>query len=159
MMNTNPFKAAIYDGTQLYHQTAEDRICAAASFDRAQCEAALQLPNLQKTVATAVQRRLRYLEKIAVRLEFEDHGQDFLDWDLDANGKVIGCGPFQAFAWVGGKVLGFAKLKAGDTLIYERRDKGGKYSGGSIRYPLKSVTFLACKPGAKRAAPRNKVQA
>lgn len=63
----NPFKAGVYNGVQMYHQSADDRVRAAASFDRAECEAALQLPNLQKTVVTAVQRRLRFLGKPAAR--------------------------------------------------------------------------------------------
>ena len=138
----NPFKAGVYNGVQMYHQSADDRTRAVASFDRAECDAALQLPNLQKTVVAAVQRRLRYFEKVAAQLEFEDHGQDFLRWDLDAKGKVIGCGPFQASVWVGLNVMCFQKLKAGDTVFYERRDTGGKYHGSSINYPLKKVTFL-----------------
>lgn len=141
MADTNPFKAGIYSGTQLYHLSVEERIRVVKDFDRTACNAALLLPNLQKTVATAVQRRLRYLDKVAAILEFEDHGQDFLRWELDAKGRVIGCGPFQAFAWVGCQVLVFEKLKAGDILFYERRSKSGECSGGSIRYPLAKVTF------------------
>ena len=141
-MTANPFKASRYGDTQCYHQTAEDRIRAVLDFDRAVCTAALLLPDLQKTVATAVQRRLRYLDKVAAILEFEDHGQDFLRWELDAKGRVIGCGPFQAFSWVGCQVLVFEKLKAGDSLFYERRSKSGGCSGGSIRYPLAKVTLI-----------------
>lgn len=146
--DTNPFKAMVYDGVQMYHQCADDRVRAVASFGRAECDAALQLSNLQKTVVVAVQRRLRYFEKVAAQLEFEDHGQDFLRWDLDAKGKVIGCEPFQAFVWVGLNVMCFQKLKAGDTVFYERRDTGGKYRGSSINYPLKKVTFLKQGPAS-----------
>lgn len=59
----NPFRAGVYNGVQMYHQTAEDRVRAVADFSRAECEAALQVPNLQKTVVTAVKRRLRLLDK------------------------------------------------------------------------------------------------
>ncbi len=31
---------------------------------------------------------------------FEDHGQDFLEWDIK-DGKVVACRPFQAGVWVG----------------------------------------------------------
>lgn len=34
-------------------------------------------------------------------VHFEDHGQDFLEWDVDENGTVTDCRPFQASTWVG----------------------------------------------------------
>ena len=144
-IDTNPFKAAVYNGVQMYHQTAEDRVRAVTDFSRSDCEAALQVPHLQKTVVAAVQRRLRYFGKVAARLEFEDHGQDFLTWDLDAKGKVIGCEPFQASVWLGLNVMCFQKLKAGNTVFYEHRDTAGKCYGSSINYPLKKVTFIEQK--------------
>ena len=140
-MSGNPFMAGVHGGIQTYHCVAEDRIRAVARFDRAQCEAALKLTGLQKTVEAAVRRRMRHLDKITMVLHFEDLGQDFLRWELDAKGRVIGCGPFQAFSWVGCQVLVFEKLKAGDSLFYERRSKSGGCSGGFIRYPLAKVTF------------------
>jgi hypothetical protein len=39
------------------------------------------------------------------RIHFEDHGQDFLWWDVDTSGKVIDCGPFQASVWVGSQII------------------------------------------------------
>ena len=43
--------------------------------------------------------------KNAVRhIEFEDNGQDFTDWWLDAEGRVIDCQPFQYRIWVGSLV-------------------------------------------------------
>jgi hypothetical protein len=41
------------------------------------------------------------------RIHFEDRGQDFLWFDIDSDGKVVDCGPFQAWLWVGkkGKLL------------------------------------------------------
>jgi hypothetical protein len=35
------------------------------------------------------------------RIHFEDHGQDFLWWDVNPKGAVVDCGPFQASVWVG----------------------------------------------------------
>ena len=32
---------------------------------------------------------------------FEDDGQDFLEWDVDSNGEVIECRPFQEDVWFG----------------------------------------------------------
>lgn len=37
-------------------------------------------------------------------MHFEDRGQDFLEWDLDADGLVVDCRPFQASAWIGVRV-------------------------------------------------------
>jgi hypothetical protein len=71
-------------------------------------------------------------------LEFEDHGQDFLEWEVDEDGIVTGSN-LQAFVWVG---LLLEKLpheyRAGDTVSYIR-DEAGKGVVRTIRYPLKSV--------------------
>ena len=91
--NTNPFKAMVYDGVQMYHQSADDRVRAVASFGRAECDAALQLPSLQKTVATAVQRRLRFLSKFADQgsVANQAKNQQYLDYiaKLESAGKPI----------------------------------------------------------------------
>lgn len=136
----NPFKAAIYNGQQLYHLSAEDRARAVTWFDRAQCDAALKLQGLQKSVEAAVKRRLRHFDKVATVLHFTDHGQDFLRWELDVNGKVIGCEPFQGFFWKGKQVMFPDRLRAGDTVYY--RSKGESTSVDSIRYPLERVERL-----------------
>ena len=36
-------------------------------------------------------------------IAFEDHGQDFLEWDVK-DGVVVACRPFQEWAWKGTKV-------------------------------------------------------
>lgn len=136
----NPFKAGEPGGVQTYYGTADDRILAVGRFDRIQCEAALQLPDLQKTVAAAVQRRLRHLDKVATVLHFTDHGQDFLRWELDARGKVIGCKPFQARVWCGKHVMHHEQLWAGDLVRY--RTMGESASADNIRYPLERVERL-----------------
>jgi len=139
-MDNNPFNAGSHNGLQFYHLTAEDRASAVAWFDRAQCEAALKLPNLQKTVVVAVQRRLRHFDKVAIVLHFTDHGQDFLRWELDGMGKVIGCEPFQGFVWKGKYVMGHDRLRAGDTVHY--RSMGESTSVSCIRYPLERLERL-----------------
>lgn len=67
----NPFKAFTYPSdhgpVQAYHCAADDRLRALASFDQAQCEAALRLPGLQAVVRNALERRLRKLAKDAAR--------------------------------------------------------------------------------------------
>jgi len=47
---------------------------------------------------------------------FEDHGQDFLEWDLDENGVVIACRPFQEGIWKGTKVLN-SEIRPGEYLL------------------------------------------
>lgn len=141
---SNPFAAGIYAGRQTYHTTVEERIYAVFKFDRSQCEAALQLVGLQKTVAKAIHRRVRHLDKLAVRLHFEDHGQDFLWWDLDHAGKVIDAN-LQVSIWKGCSVLAVDKLRKGSIVHYER-DGVGK----SIRYPLTKVERLKPASGAAK---------
>lgn len=136
-MDANPFKASVQGRMQTYYCTTDDRTRAVSWFDRAQCEAALKLPDLQKTVAAALQRRLRYFDRVATVLHFTDHGQDFLRWYLDAKGKVIGCEPFQGIVWKGNFVLGHDRLKVGDMVHY--RSKGESTSASHIRYPLERV--------------------
>ncbi|WP_237173003.1 hypothetical protein [Paracandidimonas lactea] len=60
---THPFYVATYSGRDCYEVAAEDRIRRVKHFDRAQCLAALALPDLQKTVVRAIERRLRQLER------------------------------------------------------------------------------------------------
>lgn len=132
----SPFKAAVYSGIQTYHTVAEDRIRVVSSFTRAQCDAALQLPGLQKTVAAAVHRRLRHLDKVSTVLHFMDCGQDFLRWELDATGKVIGCEPCQASIWCGTRVLLHRGLQAGDLVHFVRE---GDSASRHIRYVLDRV--------------------
>lgn len=59
----NPFATGVYYGHQTYLVTVDDRCAAARRFDRAQCEAALRVPDLQKTVLNAVRARLRQLDR------------------------------------------------------------------------------------------------
>tara|TARA_R110002012_G_C11535094_1_gene600906 strand:+ start:694 stop:939 length:246 start_codon:yes stop_codon:yes gene_type:complete len=67
------------------------------------------------------------------RIHFEDHGQDFLWWDIDAQGKVIDCGPFQASVWVGSRVdLPVEEFTAPYFLT-----KGGDFL--RLNYPIESI--------------------
>lgn len=64
MTRDNPFKAQKYGDLQTYHLTSEDRIRAVKGFTREQCQAALAVPSLQKTVARAIEVRLRKLGEV-----------------------------------------------------------------------------------------------
>lgn len=69
-------------------------------------------------------------------VHFEDHGQDFLEWDIDdATGAVFGCRPFQHDLWVGRRRV--------DTDCLAALRPGGKvfYAGSNlcIKYAVKRV--------------------
>lgn len=51
---------------------------------------------------------------------FEDHGQDFLEWDIDGKGIVVGCRPFQGSIWCGIRVLNHRTLKVGGNASFRR---------------------------------------
>ena len=57
----NPFVGPRYGDIQTMVGGADDRIRMVRDFDRVQCEAALKVPNLQKTVRRAVLARLKKL--------------------------------------------------------------------------------------------------
>lgn len=64
----HPFRAAVYDTPigplQTYYTGTTDRIAAVKRMtDRAQLEAAAAVPELQKTVAAAISRRLKQLDQ------------------------------------------------------------------------------------------------
>lgn len=143
----DPFKAELYFGIQTYYCSADDRIRAVSCFSRSQCEAALKLVGLQKTVLAAVQRRMRALNKVSVVLHFSNHGQDFLRWSLDASGTVIGCEPCQAWLWTGKVVMNHERLRAGDKVQY--RSTIDPTSAVSIRYPLERVDRFNRTQGSK----------
>jgi hypothetical protein len=65
-----------------------------------------------------------------MQITFEDHGQDFLTWQLDSNGVVVDCMPFQASVWCGVEVYGPGSLNVGDTVFIRR-------PGDAVTVPLK----------------------
>lgn len=71
-----------------------------------------------------------------MRITFEDHGQDFLTWQLDNNGVVVDCTPFQASHWCGGEVVELAALKVGECVRFRRP---GDAVWITIRYPIASI--------------------
>jgi hypothetical protein len=46
-------------------------------------------------------------------IEFEDHGQDFLRWEIDSLGKIINCWPCQASIWCKYIVMNVRSLEVG----------------------------------------------
>lgn len=57
----NPFKSFEIDGEKFYAFVAEDRIAMVKKFDLVQCEAALRVDGVQKTVVAAIKRRQKVL--------------------------------------------------------------------------------------------------
>ena len=70
-----------------------------------------------------------------MRIHFEDHGQDFLTWQLNNSGVVVDCAPYQARFWVGGLVEGHENLKAGDLVCF-RNERGDALT---LRYRVASI--------------------
>jgi len=64
---------------------------------------------------------------------FVDEGQDFLQWDINEEGVVTACRPFQGWVWCGTKVLN-KDIKRGDYLKIERN--GIK---STLVHPVKKV--------------------
>lgn len=135
----NPFIAGVYDGKKTFHISAEDRVHAVHGFGRAECEAGLKVEGLQKGVVLALQRRLRKLANVATTIRFEDHGQDFLAWDLDANGKVIESRPCQGWVWCKRTVANHRSLRKGVYVILDDMS--------TIKYrPLEVQRFKGVQP-------------
>lgn len=63
----------------------------------------------------------------------EDHGQDFLEWDI-VDGWVVGCRPFQGWLWNGTKVHN-THIFPGNILEITTRS-GGRTT---LRYPVERV--------------------
>ncbi|MCC5811351.1 MAG: hypothetical protein JJU06_13355 [Ectothiorhodospiraceae bacterium] len=63
MAENNPFRAGEYNGHQTYHIDADSRLSAVRRFTLEEYRVALELHDLQKTVRTAIERRLRRLER------------------------------------------------------------------------------------------------
>ena len=80
-------------------------------------------------------------------ITFEDHGQDFLEWDLDDAGVVVACRPFQSTFWVGKVVNNHADIKKGEQAVLS----GGRY----ILYPIAKVLTRKRRVGAVRGAVLN----
>jgi hypothetical protein len=84
-------------------------------------------------------------ESAVVRVQFEDLGQDFLWWDLDADGKVTACGPFQEWLWNGCAVVNLPPtgIRRGDTL--KVRSPSVPDQTLALRYRVAKVTRLGVR--------------
>lgn len=77
-----------------------------------------------------------------ITIEFEDHGQDFLAWDIETIdplgllGRVVESRPCQSWVWVNLFVLNLP-LKVGGTVQVSHSPRDSVIT---IRYPIVSVT-------------------
>lgn len=69
-------------------------------------------------------------------IHFEDHGQDFLEWDIDANGVVTDSRPFQASTWSGSVLINDAA--PGGLVAYLSKYTNQRHT---IRYPIVKVVM------------------
>mgnify|MGYP001573167488 CR=1 FL=1 len=67
---------------------------------------------------------------------FEDRGQDFLEWDLE-DMKVVAVRPFQAFVWVGQKLIGTPKVGKAPSFLSAGEVKTMNYKLVKIARPRK----------------------
>lgn len=77
---------------------------------------------------------------VARTITFEDQGQDFIRWDLDADGKVIESHPCQTRVWAGFKV---SRLKVGVCPVLSEKRQGEapmvlKYKVTAIDPPIEA---------------------
>jgi len=74
-----------------------------------------------------------------ITVYLEDHGQDFLEWDIE-DGVVVDCRPFQGWLWKGAKVHN-TNIQPGDLLEITRSLKTSFPAGGRLilKYPVERV--------------------
>ena len=80
---------------------------------------------------------------IVTEILFEDHGQDFIQWVLDENGKVLNSAPFKNWLWRDGFVA-LESIKLGEQLIFYKPESAAipiKYPVVSIRHALVTDEF------------------
>lgn len=74
-----------------------------------------------------------------ITIYFEDHGQDFLEWDIDPKShKIVGCRPRQADLWVGVEVADTSELKEGSKPTFFTRHANYRFRVKS-KYPITKI--------------------
>ena len=73
---------------------------------------------------------------VARTIHFVDRGQDFLEWDLNAEGRVLAVRPFQEQFYKGAKVFDAEKLAPGHGVRFTYSDREGSFV---VKYPVEKV--------------------
>lgn len=68
-----------------------------------------------------------------ITIFFEDHGQDFLEWDIE-DGVVVDCRPFQGWLWNGTRVH---STDISPGLLLDITTRSGRRT--RLRYPVERV--------------------
>lgn len=71
-----------------------------------------------------------------MKIHFEDRGQDFLTWQINNNGVIVDCLPFQSSFWVGGEVRRQARLKVGGKVTYSH---DGFQTSITLKYRIRAI--------------------
>lgn len=61
------------------------------------------------------------------KIYLDDHGQDFL-WFVVDDKKIVKCGPFQAWLWVGKHIMPPKKWRKGSRVVFK--------DGSKLKYPV-----------------------
>ena len=77
-----------------------------------------------------------------ITVYLEDHGQDFLEWDIE-DGVVVGCRPLQGWVW-NGTIVHNENIKRGDILV-TTAPSGHRDSRMNLRYPVERVKRVSEK--------------
>jgi hypothetical protein len=86
---------------------------------------------------------------IAKTIIFVDYGQDYIEWDLDEDGFITECRPFNSQHWLGARVKNHLTIEAGDFATIELDDKlTGQTSSKFIVYPVEAVHVSEVANGA-----------
>lgn len=72
-------------------------------------------------------------------LTFQDHGQDFLTWQIEKD-RVVDCTPFQASIWLRSRILNPDELAVGTCVVIKSPKKG--IGTMEIKYPLEGFRRL-----------------
>lgn len=113
---------------------------AAAVLKRARAQSSATVEAMRVIDAPAAVAREQKVSQAAVRIVFEDLGQDFLVWDVTEHGTIVECGPFQSGVWCGQKVLNPRGLAVGGPVSIENKSVPGTAS--VMRYRVRKLIDL-----------------
>ncbi len=81
-----------------------------------------------------------------ITVHLEDHGQDFLEWDIE-DGKVIACRPFQEWFWKGTRAKAPARCWC---YVPDITTNNGPRT--RLRYPVEKVITRSNRGGVHHEA-------
>ena len=104
-------------------------------------------------LTTRVDKRLAPGAQVAYTIHFEDHGQDFLEWDIGADGQVLDSRPCQAWVWAGQCVTARPEPGALVRLMHGQQLHGHQQK--VVTYPVAKVVTRITRntPTTRATAP------